>query len=98
MIALKRLWARWTGGVLVYLLDHDGEVTTRVATPTPFGLSCCRHGLGIGPVLLLADGRVQGAGYVTRWGCDDKDALDLAHAAIEKAKHCLAVSKTGGER
>lgn len=57
------------GWKVVVLLDCDGEVTVRLARPTPFGLACYRMSrvFGIGYCLLLEGGRVSGASYVREW-------------------------------
>ena len=71
MIWLKRLWARLTGGQVVWLRDHDHEVCTRIARNTPFGLMAWRHGLGVQQVFLLPDGKTRGCCYVVAWKPDE---------------------------
>lgn len=66
-------WRKIIAGILgmkvVYLLDHDGEVTCRLARLTPFGSTAWRMSrvFRVGQVLLLPDGTVRGASYVTNW-------------------------------
>jgi hypothetical protein len=55
------------GREVVYLLDHDGEVTKRWAKRTPFGMTCFRHWPMAGRCLLLPDGTVKGPIYVRNW-------------------------------
>lgn len=65
-----RTFIAWAlGWKVVALLDHDGEVTFRLAQPTPFGLVCYRMSrvFKIGKCLLTDGGRVCGASYVKEW-------------------------------
>lgn len=66
---MRKLIAWALGWKVVALLDHDGEVTIRLAQPTPFGLVCYRMSrtFKIGRCLLTGDGRVSGAIYVKGW-------------------------------
>jgi len=62
------LWAVITRQKVVYLKDHDGEVTKTVAKKTPFGYVAKRHWpLSIRNVLLLPDGMVENGCYVHEW-------------------------------
>lgn len=54
------------GRKVVWLLDHDGEVTKRWAHKTPFGFVCYRHAFGP-KCLLVPGGEVRGPLYVVRW-------------------------------
>ena len=65
-----RKFIAWVlGWKVVALLDIDGEVTFRLARPTPYGLVCFRMSrvFQIGRCLLCDDGRVHGAPYVKEW-------------------------------
>jgi len=66
---MRRLIAFALGWKVVYLLDFDGEVTKRLARPTPFGATAWRmsRSMHVGQVLLLPDGSVRGSRYVTEW-------------------------------
>ena len=69
MMLFKRLWARLTGGILVALQDHDGEVSIRVARQNLFG-QLTAHRFSIYPrrsVILNPDGTCAGICYVVRW-------------------------------
>lgn len=70
---IKYLWAKITGGRLVWLEDHDGQITKTIAYETPFGsLIAERHWpFTIRTVKLLPDGNVIGS-YVERWTYVDK--------------------------
>ena len=62
------IWAFLTRQVVVYLLDHDGNVTKTVAKRTPFGLVAKRQWpTNIRNVLLLQNGEVSNGCYVARW-------------------------------
>jgi hypothetical protein len=63
-IMFVEIWAKLTNQKVVYLKDHDGEVTKTVARCTPFGYVARRH---FQDVLLLPEGKVQGPIYVTAW-------------------------------
>jgi hypothetical protein len=62
------LWAIITRQKVVYLKDHDGEVTKTVAKKTPFGYVAKRQWpFNIRNVLLLPDGSVENGCYVCEW-------------------------------
>jgi hypothetical protein len=65
---VKWLWAKLTGGKLVWLRDMDGEVTLSIARRDPWGdLSAKRYWPShIRTVRLLPDGKVDGR-YVKEW-------------------------------
>lgn len=67
---LVKIWAWLTGGELVWLKDHDGEVSLSIAQTDPWGEKIAyRYWLSkVRLVVLLADGKVaKGAGYVELW-------------------------------
>jgi len=64
---IRTLIAKLMGWKVVWLMDRDGETTRRLAHPTPYGWRAIRHGLGIGPVILLPEGKVTGLIYVVSW-------------------------------
>lgn len=62
------LWAVLTRQKVVFLIDHDGEITKTVAKKTPFGYVAKRHWpFNIRNVLLLPDGKVENGVYVHEW-------------------------------
>ena len=62
------LWAALTRQKVVYLKDHDGEITKTVAKKTPFGYVAKRMWpFNTRNVLLLPDGSVENGGYVHEW-------------------------------
>ena len=65
---IKALWAKLTGGKLVWLRDHDGEVTLAIARIDPWGdMRAKRHWpWNIRTVRLLPGGKVDGS-YVQDW-------------------------------
>lgn len=70
MKMLKRLWAFATGGRLVWLRDHDGEVTLTVAQKDPWGDWYAKRWWpwsNLGYVQLLPNGKTRGATYVEDW-------------------------------
>lgn len=64
-----RIWAILTGGDLVWLRDHDGEVTLTIARRTPFGDLIAKRfwPTNIRNVMLLPGGEVAGGAYVEEW-------------------------------
>lgn len=66
-----RLWAFLTGRPLVWLRDHDGEVTLSIATTDPWGDTVAqRHWpYKIRLVRLLPGGKVSPDCYVKEWKC-----------------------------
>lgn len=69
MMVLLRLWAKLTGQKVVFLLDHDGEITVSLANKTPFGWIARRNGRA---VLLQEDGTTKGVCYTKQWKESDK--------------------------
>ena len=67
METLKRLAAFLLRRELVWLQDHDGEVTLKLAWRNPFGLFCYRHTPQVGMCVLHPDGTVGGLSYVHAW-------------------------------
>lgn len=68
MNRLRKAVAWLIGKEVVCLTDFDGEVLYRMATQTPFGLTCSRWGLfGKTDCLLRDDGTVVGPSYVCAW-------------------------------
>lgn len=65
---IKRIWCWLTGGELVWLKDHDGEVTLAIARVDAWGERTAeRHWpMKIRTVRLLEDGTVDGV-YVKFW-------------------------------
>lgn len=65
---IKRIWCWLTGGELVWLKDHDGEVTLAIARVDAWGERTAeRHWpMKIRTVRLLEDGTVDGM-YVKFW-------------------------------
>lgn len=65
---IKELWAKLTGGKLVWLRDLDGEVTLAIARRDPWGDMRAERWwpFRIRCVRLLPGGKVDG-GYVTDW-------------------------------
>ena len=64
---LKRLWARLTGGRVVWLLDHDVEQTRSIARPQGFGRLAATRMQFNPKAVLLEDGTVASPSYVKRW-------------------------------
>lgn len=56
---------------VVWLRDHDGTVTVRLARRTPYGLTCDRHGFGVRPLLLIDGGKIKPDCYVHEWKPDN---------------------------
>lgn len=69
------------GRVVVYLRDHDGEITKRWAKRTPFGLTCARMSFGVAPCLLIEGGKVLGPGFVHEWRTTGNDGA--GHGGVE---------------
>lgn len=62
------LWAMLTRQKVVYLKDHDGEITKTFAKKTPFGYVAKRYWpFNIRNVLLLPNGQVENGCYVHGW-------------------------------
>lgn len=66
---IKRIWCWLTGGELVWLKDHDGEVTLAIARVNAWGERTAeRHWpMKIRTVRLLEDGTVDRGEYVKFW-------------------------------
>ena len=66
---VKRMWAWLTNGELVWLKDHDGEVTLAISYKTPFGDRIASRYWPVNSVLVLLkeDGTTAGTHYVERW-------------------------------
>lgn len=66
---MRNLIAYLLGWRVVWLLDHGGDVSCRLAQPTPFGLAAWRmsRAFRIAPVLCLPGGKTVGASYVKEW-------------------------------
>jgi len=70
------IWAFLTRQKVVYLIDHDGEVTKTVATKTPFGYVAKRQWpFNFRTVLLEPYGTVRNGFYVVGW----KEAGEEGH-------------------
>jgi len=65
---IAALWAKLTGGKLVWLRDYDGQVTLSIARRDPWGEMRAERWWPwrIRSVRLLEGGRVDG-GYVKEW-------------------------------
>ena len=68
MKLIMQLWAMLSGGRLVWLRDHDGEVTLSISHTDPFGNTTAKRWwpYRIRVVKLMPDGAVCG-GYVEEW-------------------------------
>jgi len=64
---LRRIYAWVTGRRVIYLMDHDGEVSERIAYLDPFGMWAYRMRLIGASVRLLPDGKTLGPCYVRKW-------------------------------
>jgi len=66
---IKRIWAYLTNGELVWLQDHDGEVTLTIARRTVFNTLIAKRywPFDIKIVILSPDGNVLNGGYVRKW-------------------------------
>lgn len=66
---IMRVWAKLTGGRLVWLKDHDGEVTLSIARVTVFGDIVAKRywPFKIRQCVLMPDGSVRGGAYVHFW-------------------------------
>ena len=64
---LKTIWAFLTGGKVVWLKDHDGELTRTIAYKVGFGKMQARRMIFIEKVILNEDGTVSGKPYVDYW-------------------------------
>ena len=64
---LKTIWAFRTGGKVVWLKDHDGELTRTIAYKAGFGKMQARRMMFTGKVTLNEDGTVSGKPYVDYW-------------------------------
>ena len=63
---LKTIWAFITGGKVVWLQDHDGELTRTIAYKAGFGKMKAWRMFSLS-VILNQDGTVSGAPYVQYW-------------------------------
>lgn len=65
---IKALWAKVTGGKLVWLRDHDGTITLAIARRDPWGDMRAERWwpFPIRSVRLMEGGKVAGA-YVQDW-------------------------------
>lgn len=68
---LRKLIAFLTGGKVVWLKDHDGELTRTIAYPAGFGTWSAHRMLG-DKVTLHPDGTVTGKSYVKYWEFEDQ--------------------------
>jgi len=66
---LLRLIAKIRGGMLVWLLDHDGEITCSIAYASPFGGLVTKRWwpYNISIAKLCPDGSVEYPSYVRKW-------------------------------
>ena len=64
---LKTIWAFLTGGKVVWLQDHDGELTRTIAYKVGFGKMQARRMMFIEKVILNEDGTVSGKSFVHYW-------------------------------
>ena len=64
---LKTIWAFLTRGKVVWLQDHDGELTRTIAYKVGFGKMQARRMTFTGKVTLNEDGTVSGKPYVHCW-------------------------------
>lgn len=70
---------------LVWLRDHNGELSLRRAIASPFGgFIAKRHPYGIRTVMLNSDGTVSNGAYVQEWMPANKRAQDIPHITKEK--------------
>ena len=63
---LKTSWAFLTGGKVIWLQDHDGELTRTIAYKAGFGKMQAWRMFSLS-VTLNQDGTVSGASYVQYW-------------------------------
>ena len=61
---LKTIWAFLTGGKVVWLQDHDGELTRTIAYKAEFGKMYASRMIFTGKVILNKDGTVSGKTFV----------------------------------
>lgn len=63
------IWTKIFGGELIWLKDHDNEVSLSIAKRDPWGVLTAERcwPFNIRTVILLPDGTVSGSCYVNFW-------------------------------
>lgn len=66
---LMYIWAELSGGELIWLKDHDNEVTLSIARQDPWGIMTAKRywPLNMRTVVLLPDGTIDNGSYVRFW-------------------------------
>lgn len=70
---ILRIWAYLTGGKVVWLMDHDGEITRTIARPIGFGKLKAMRMAGV-YAILDKNGKAIRPSYVAYWEYANKEA------------------------